>query len=285
MDIAEISKQLIDIGVIDSPISSIQSLQGGTVSSLFLIMTKIGERYVVKSNEQVIVKEEANFLETYVKLSILPKLLYVDPHYQYIVYTYIEGTTDAPLFDKKENLDVLAKELIQNYAQMDSSDEWGWADEPKPTWMAFLLERYKDAKATLKNDLTEVEHSFILNLINDAKDYTGHPHLIHGDCGFHNTIWRNNRLVGVIDPTPVFGPPIYDLVYAFCSTPYELEKETLEGKVEYYFPDISRASFCKEVLIGLYFRMSTCLKHHPEDFSLYVDAWMYWNKIWIETKA
>ena len=35
-------------------------------------------------------------------------------------------------------------------------------------------------------------------------------------------------LHGVIDPLPVLGDPIYDLIYAFCSTPEDVTKETID---------------------------------------------------------
>nr|WP_239587430.1 phosphotransferase [Bacillus pakistanensis] len=43
------------------------------------------------------------------------------------------------------------------------------------------------------------------------------PFLLHGDCGVHNFVFKGGSLSGVIDPTPVLGEPLYDLLYAFCS--------------------------------------------------------------------
>ena len=52
-------------------------------------------------------------------------------------------------------------------------------------------------------------------------------YFLHGDTGVHNFVFRQNQLVGVIDPDPMAGPVIYDFTYAFCSSPDDLDMETL----------------------------------------------------------
>ena len=32
----------------------------------------------------------------------------------------------------------------------------------------------------------------------------------------------------------------------------------------------------EEIVIGLYFRIDTCLRHHPKDLKDYLEAWRYW---------
>jgi len=59
------------------------------------------------------------------------------------------------------------------------------------------------------------------------------PFLLHGDCGVHNFIFNDNQLSGVIDPSPITGDPLYDFIYAFCSSPDELSKETIDLVVSY----------------------------------------------------
>ena len=49
---------------------------------------------------------------------------------------------------------------------------------------------------------------------------------------FDNFIFRENRLYGVIDPLPSLGDPLYDLIYAFCSTPEDLTKEAIDYAIK-----------------------------------------------------
>lgn len=52
-------------------------------------------------------------------------------------------------------------------------------------------------------------------------------YLLHGDTGVHNFVFSNSVLTGIIDPSPMIGPVIYDFTYAFCSSPVDLDLETL----------------------------------------------------------
>lgn len=105
------------------------------------------------------------------------------------------------------------------------------------------------------------------------------PYLIHGDCGIHNFIFRDKILGGVIDPTPMIGLPHYNVIYAFFSSPQDLKKETLDAGFSQMTAALPESSqLYKEVQIGLYQRLAICLKHHPADFPVYLEAWEYWNK-------
>ena len=83
-------------------------------------------------------------------------------------------------------------------------------------------------------------------------------------------------MTGVIDPTPVIGPRLYDLIYAFCSSTDDLKIETIEAAANALLEDTK--NLYEDVLIGLYLRMATCIKHHPADFDEYVNAWEYWKR-------
>ncbi|PZD97001.1 hypothetical protein DNH61_04965 [Paenibacillus sambharensis] len=88
---------------------------------------------------------------------------------------------------------------------------------------------------------------------------------------------NDGRLCGIIDPQPVIGPPAYDLIYAFCSSPDDLSYETISAAFEQLAVGTKQDRIYEEVLIGLYFRISTCLKHHPHDLQAYLDAWEWWR--------
>ncbi|HDR6955064.1 MULTISPECIES: aminoglycoside phosphotransferase family protein [Bacillus cereus group] len=93
---------------------------------------------------------------------------------------------------------------------------------------------------------------------------------------FHNFIFQENKLHGVIDPLPVLGDSIYDLIYAFCSTPEDLTKETIGYAMKQCVFHKNDRDLYEEIVIGLYLRIDTCLRHHPKDLEDYLAAWRYW---------
>ncbi|MBM7583693.1 hypothetical protein JOC86_000230 [Bacillus pakistanensis] len=66
----------------------------------------------------------------------------------------------------------------------------------------------------------------------------------------------------------------------FVPSPNELTKETIDSvipamKVGAY----SGRVLYEEILIVLFMRLATCLRHHPEDFEEYIHAWSYWKRM------
>lgn len=120
MDIKKIIKELIQNNIIQSKPTEYHQLNGGTASKLFLLSNSDGTRIVVKSNEQQGIKSEAYFLNYYKDLNLLPNLLFVEQSYNYIVYTYISGSTNFVRKNKKEMLKALVQRLINNYKSVSN---------------------------------------------------------------------------------------------------------------------------------------------------------------------
>lgn len=259
------------------------AMAGGTVSEVYLLQPEIGMPVVVKKNEAKVTKSEAEFLSVYPSISLLPRLVAVDPEYRFMVYTYIPGSTDnSSGGNKKELLQALVTGLINQYQLIYSGKGWGRQDAPVRSWQQFLMEEIKASEKVLNHYLKKKNLSITSPSTRGQKQKTPDsvPYLIHGDCGVHNFILREKRLAGVIDPMPVLGWPHYDLIYAFFSTPHELTKEMLDAAFEgFTLPLPDRQQLYKEVQIGLYQRLAICVKHHPEDFHVYLQAWRYWEKI------
>jgi hypothetical protein len=160
---------------------------------------------------------------------------------------------------------------------------WGWTDELTDSWRGFLLNEIIEANRILDSHLEKDEFTFVLNLLESPKrnSLDREPFLLHGDCGVHNFIFNDGQLRGVIDPTPVIGDPLYDLIYAFCSSPDDLTKETINSAVSHLIVKVDKINsiLYEEVIIGLYLRLRTCIKHHPNDFEEYLKAWYYWKDI------
>lgn len=278
MNISEIIEQLVTNEVIANYPKGYKKLTGGTTSNLYLIEGK--EQCVVKLNDPKVIEEEAYFLNFYENESIFPKLLYVDPLHRYMVYSFILGSTSYDAGNKKDILFTLVQEVIHAYKVAPEINQWGWKEEPVDSWQDFLLNRVMEANENLKSYITKEEFHSVLKLVHSPNRtaHSNQPYLLHGDCGFHNFIFKEQKLYGVIDPLPVLGDPIYDLIYAFCSTPEDLTKETIDYVVEQcvFHKKKKGKVLYEEVLIGLYLRLETCVRHHPEDLEAYLKSWRYW---------
>ncbi|WML57691.1 phosphotransferase [Neobacillus sp. PS2-9] len=283
MDIEGIIGDLISKNIIPTNIFNCEPLKGGTVSQLYLISNSNGERIVVKGNEPRILQAEASFLDFYKKENLLPKLLYVEDSYQYIVYEFISGFTNYNINNKKKLLISLVKLLLNHYKRVPNPIGWGWADEPTESWQMFLFERVKEATNIVGSYLEKEDINLVVKLVNspNRKSVTSSPFLLHGDLGVHNFVWDGEQLTGVIDPAPVYGEPLYDLIYAYCSSPEDLTAEVIESAVSHLSnkEKISTHILYEEVLIGLYLRIASCVKHHPQDIDGYLNAWNYWKNL------
>ncbi|PFR61175.1 aminoglycoside phosphotransferase [Bacillus cereus] len=274
MDISIITAQLVKEKVISHYPNSVKALNGGTTSTIYLL----DEQYVIKLNESEVIREEAYFLQFYKKDELFPKLLYKKPLNRYIVYSFLEGTTSCKLGHKRSVLSKLVKEVINKYEVATEVDGWGWKESLVQSWNEFLTTNVMEALENVRRYISEEEYRTVFKLANSPSRGTGinQPFLLHGDLGFHNFIFQGNKLHGVIDPLPVLGDPIYDLIYAFCSTPEDLTKETIDYAMKqcvFYKKD---RDLYEEIVIGLYLRIDTCLRHHPKDLEDYLAAWRYW---------
>ncbi len=274
MDISTIAAQLVKEKVISHYPTSVKVLNGGTASTVYLL----DEKYVVKLNEAEVIREEAIFLSFYERNTLFANLLYKEPLHTYIVYSFLEGSTSCGRGQKRITLSTLVKEVINKYEIVSRIDGWGWKESPVQSWSAFLTKNVMEAYENVRRYISEEEYRTVLKLANSPNRGTGinHPFLLHGDLGFHNFIFQGNELHGVIDPLPVLGDPIYDLIYAFCSTPEDVTKETIDYAMKQCVFHKKERDLYEEIVIGLYLRIDTCLRRHPKDLEDYLVAWRYW---------
>ncbi len=271
MDISVIATQLVKEEVISRYPNSIKVLNGGTTSTVYLLDGK----YVVKLNKAEVIREEANFLSFYEGNAIFSNLLYKEPLHTYIVYSFLEGSTSCKQGHKRITLSTLVNEVINKYEIVSDIDGWGWKESPVQSWNEFLTKNVMEAYENVRRYISKEEYRIVLKLAKrDAE--INQPFLLHGDLGFHNCIFQGNKLHGVIDPLPVLGDPIYDLIYAFCSTPEDLTKETIDYVMKQCVFHKKDSELYEEIVICLYLRIDTCLRHHPKDLEDYLVAWRYW---------
>jgi hypothetical protein len=283
MDIESILNDLIKEKVISAEIIEVKKLKGGTLSDIHVVKDINLSKYVIKINEPEVLKAESFFLWNYRHLDVLANILYTDPDNKYIVYSYVPGEINPYSISKDKFLQIIVERLINHYEPIGVNNGWGWVQRTANSWSCFLRQWTIEADDWIGSYIPEKERKLIYELIEDsARDQSSKsPYLLHGDCGFHNFLVNNGRLEGIIDPMPVIGYPIYDLVYAFCSTPNDLCRETIEQAADWLEVgnDINRQTLYEEVFIGLYFRIARCIKHHPEDLPKYLSAWTYWYDV------
>lgn len=132
-----------------------------------------------------------------------------------------------------------------------------------------------------QGDLLPVEdYEKIKSLLESTSGYEGYASrfLLHGDTGVHNFVFDQFTLSGVIDPSPMIGPVLYDFLYAFCSSPDDLNLETLLAAFDLLHQEhTDRSRLIEETLIQLYCWIGICSIHHPQDLNEYLKAWDYWK--------
>jgi hypothetical protein len=278
VEIEEIIQELHGQGVINRKCNDFKQLSGGTSSLVYVLLENHNPKYVVKINNNSTIKHESEYLIFYSNIGLLPKLLHVDKEYTYLVYSFKSGQTKYKRGNKSNILKSLVNSLINDYKPISTFYGYGYVDEPTNSWNEFLIHRAIEARKVIDTTLAEEDHIFVHSLINFT-DVGELKYLLHGDCGVHNFLFSGGVQAGVIDPTPVIGEPLYDLIYAFCSSPDSLDIETIQNAIHLLDSKfVYQRDLNEEVLIGLYFRIATCIRHHPNDLIEYLKWWDYWKK-------
>ncbi|UVI27918.1 phosphotransferase family protein [Paenibacillus spongiae] len=276
MNMTLIAAELFAAGVLPSGELAMDKLEGGTNSHVYLMKCGKYDRLVLKYNEAGAVDAEAAFLKRYVKLPIVPSFRYADPANRFLIYEYIEGATTYYPGNKGGLLLELVRQLIAKYEEVE------WPAGRNVTWQQDLIERTKLTRSASGDLFTEEDHELAAELAGNSSRVTGPFYHLHGDCGVHNFVFDEDRqLSGVIDPLPLIGQPMYDLAFAFCSSPDELTPDVIAEVVYDEAWPFSRdlKALYEEVAIALYNRIVTCTYHHPHDLRAYLNAWKQWRMI------
>ncbi|WP_053373369.1 phosphotransferase [Paenibacillus sp. FJAT-27812] len=282
LNVNDIVQNLRTQGVIDSRSEVKNQMDGTTDGLVFTVQVNEAPKYVLKLDHPQHISLVTQFKQTYRDSPLLPKLIYIAPDNAFFVYSYLTGTTDYKRGSKAQWLTILASGLINHYKRFSDSDKWGyWLEEPCDTWRDFLALAVEYARNQVGSYLSLEDYSVVKSFVeNTALGEEQDRFLLHGDCGVHNFVFEQDALTGVIDPSPIIGPPLYDFLYAFCSSPDDLNLETLMPAFSLlHHTGISQSKLVEEVIIQLYYRIAICLKHHPQDLSDYLKAWSYWKTL------
>ncbi|MFD0692825.1 phosphotransferase [Paenibacillus sp. GCM10027628] len=275
-----IMKELHEKGIFDSDHVVLSKMKGTTEGLIYIVSENNESKYVLKLDHPEQINLAELFLQTYQRTSLLPKLLYTDPAKTFIVYSFLQGATHYNRGSKKNWLPLLVKELINHYVNEQEADRWDGLKYSHETWREYNEQSVEEARMYIGNLLPLEDYHQVKLLVEKTamQQEDEAKYLLHGDMGVHNFVFHQEVLTGVIDPSPMVGPVHYDFLYAFCSSPDDLNLETLLPAFQMLkHGTMGRSHLIEEVIIQLYCRIGLSCKHHPHDLPEYLKAWEYWK--------
>jgi aminoglycoside phosphotransferase len=261
-----------------------KALKSGTTNGvIYLLTVENTPTYVIKIDHPSIINSTKEFLLAYQDVQLLPNVHYIDDQQEFLVYSYISGETHFNRGLKLKWMTRLIKELFNQYQKVEQNIPWGRVNgQKRKSWSEFNQISFESAKANIGDLLSSEDHNRVASLVSALNEYQfrEEKYYLHGDTGVHNFVYSDNELRGVIDPSPLIGPRIYDFTYAFCSSPDHLDFSTLLAVFSLWDGNdcFSNERLLGEVLFQLYTRIGVCIKVHPHDLNEYMDAWREWRE-------
>ncbi|NJJ41126.1 phosphotransferase [Paenibacillus apii] len=285
--IQEINR-IFQLHLINDEIVKIQRLSGTTSGRVYRLDSNQNNNYILKFDEPNQIQMVEQLLNTYQNSVLLPNVLFTAQDKSHFIYTYINGTTHINRGSKKKWLTILVNELFNKYSKYQHTDIWGRLEYPLRSWREFNEISIEEARINIGNSLTTDDYIFVKSQIIKLfgeEIVQGEKYLLHGDTGVHNFVFDQFSLIGVIDPSPMVGPLIYDFIYAFCSSPDDINIDTLFAAQDNLKQGhIDKIRLIDEVSVQLYCRVGLSVKHHPNDLSEYLKAWEHWKELCKKTQ-
>ncbi|MEZ7172700.1 hypothetical protein [Sporosarcina sp. OR05] len=276
-------RAFIDMGIIPNRTYNINELRSGTTDGqVYVISENNTPLYTLKYDHPNGIEMVERFFTTYAHIDLFPKVFYVDPEKHFFLYDYIEGHTHVNRGLKSVWMKRLVQGLFNHYEKVDASSAWGrLGGEPRQQWFDFNMKSLEYAHENIGYLLPNEDYVRMKGIVerlavDESKE---EKYYLHGDTGVHNFVFHHHNLVGVIDPSPMVGPVLYDFTYAFCSSPDNLSMETLLSSFSLLENvQIPTSRLIEEVVFQLYTRIGICKKVHPHDLEEYLNAWDYWKR-------
>ena len=226
----------------------------------------LNNKYLIKQNSKEELKGEVEYLNLN-KSELMQKVFYVEENYEYVAFEFIKGKTMEHVYEVNDLINKITI-IINNYKPYNK-EGYGYLTELVTTWEDFLFAEISDSK---KNAKEYIKDDLVLDeCFNIIKQVPFTKKLLHGDFGTHNFIEDNGKFVGVIDPMPVIGDGLYDLLFALVSNVDILKTLTIADIIGLSQDDSNKVLALFGIV--LYSRISRCLKYHPEDIEIYLDYW------------
>ena len=226
----------------------------------------LNDKYLIKQNTKLVLQAEIEFLKIN-NSDMFQKIIYIDPKYDFVVYSFIPGETMKHINDVRNVIQKIVS-ITKSYPNC-SLDGFGYLNEETSSWSRFLKDEVTYSSLNLKEYIPNKK--VVNSCINVLENYPFEKKLLHGDFGTHNFIQDNGVFVGVIDPMPVIGDYLYDLLFAIVSNVGILSSLSLEDI--YALVDEPLEKVKAMLTIVLYCRISRCFKYHPEDVDFYMQVW------------
>jgi len=239
-----------------------KDLNTGVSSKVILL----NDCYLIKQNTKLILQAEIEFLK-HNNLDMFQKIIYVDPKYEFVVYKFIPGETMKHIDNLEDTIEKIIS-ISTSYTDC-TLDGFGYLNEEVSSWSRFLKDEITYSSFNLKQYIPSKK--IVYKCIEILEKYPFNKKLLHGDFGTHNFIQENGKLVGVIDPMPVIGDYLYDLLFAIVSNVNIISNITLEKLYSLINEPIEKIHAM--LTIVLYCRISRCLKYHPQDIDIYMNFW------------
>ena len=221
----------------------------------------LNNKYLIKQNNLNSIKAEIEFFESTFS-TFFQKIVYYPQNFEYVVYNFIPGKPMKKITNSKE---IISKILeITKTFSYSSKPGFGYLGEEFNTWEEFL-----NHEAFHRQNIDDIDKSKIQNAIKLLENYPFGKKLIHGDLGTHNFIENNGKFVGIIDPQPILGDPLYDILFAICSNVGLLDTYSLDEL--YILINEPKEKIKAMLIVVLYARISRALKYHPNDIPFYLE--------------
>lgn len=263
--------------ILSTKMDKVDILAGGSDGRTYLLQTLEQTKYIFKTDIPQLITVQCDYYKKYKHLPYLPKLIYESPQKDEIIISFLLQNKNLD-YDKYQILTELINNYISKFKTIES-DMFGFKSGfiVGRTFSEFLIAQTKESYGYITDVFNSDDLKMTINLIRSTYSHKNYEqkYLLHGDLGFHNLYYTKNSITGIIDPDPIIGHPLYDLVFAYCSTPKEITlfrfKQLLILLSQTYKIDLN---FSREyLLIGLFKRISSCRKHHPKDLPEYLQLW------------
>lgn len=246
----------------------------GKDSKVYLLNNK----YIVKFNNRVTIEGEKVYFEKNHNKYNEKILLYDNENYNYIVYKFIENDDIA----ERKNINIKEliksiKDLVYNYEKYDWNG-YGYLFEEKKSWKQFFKTEMESRKENAFKYLEKSEYKKVEKAIELIYKYNFNTVILHGDLGIYNLLFKNNKLVGIIDPQPISGDCIYDYIFFIFSNLNFCKNIKLSDIYE----DLKNEPIEKinaMIILILFDRIIRCVRYNIKNISEYLILWNKFSNI------
>lgn len=257
---------LQDKGIVSTKVS-IGQISGGTSSKVYLLEDK-GNKMILKINDPEVIEQEVLFLNEYQSISNFPKVVYFDERFQFFMMEYVAGK----MIDRHESKEIM---LNQSYIFKDyhlaKDNRVGYMDTLYTNFHEFLKVNVLIDIDTVVN-YAQIDEVFYMDKLDTMPLPNEHPKYVHGDFGYHNMLVNENK-ISVIDPTPMQNLILYEILFMYFSTPYDINVISLKSIYQLYikYEEMTFDTFLFYAEVVCLLRIATCARHHIEEMPLYIE--------------